>query len=142
MVLTGLYLFYFKNKICAFVRDDHWSVRQCAPLLNSIFIVSLRSVIAQFLCRAMLCLFSVGRDILRVLGGGWGVAGRGEYKVTLKFLVLQNLKTHARVVQIHQVTNKLLNPKVSVAIKKVLGALVGWNGKRVFLFFPFFLFCH
>lgn len=35
--------------------------------------------------------------------------------------------------QIHQVTNKLLNPRVSAAIKKVLGALVGWNGKRVFV---------
>lgn len=68
--------------------------------------------------------------------GGWG-----EYKVTLKFLVLQNLETHGRVVQIHQVTNKLLIPKVFVAIKKVLGALVGWNGKR-FFFFSFFLFCH
>lgn len=56
-----------------------------------------------------------------------------QYKVTLKFLVLQNLETQARRVQIHQVTNKLLNPRVSVAIKKVLGAFVGWNGKRVFL---------
>lgn len=55
-----------------------------------------------------------------------------KYKVTVKFLVLQNLETQARLVQIHQVTNKLLNPRVSVAIKKVLGALVGWNGKRVF----------
>lgn len=74
MVLTGLYLFYFKNKISPFVRDGHWSVRQWAPLLNSIFIVSLRSAIAQFLCRAMLCLFSVGRDILR----GFFLGGSGE----------------------------------------------------------------
>lgn len=47
-----------------------------------------------------------------------------KHKVTLKFLLLRNPETQARLVQIHQVTNKLPDPKVSVAIKKVLGALV------------------
>lgn len=97
------------------------------PLFLILFIwTSLRSAITQFLSRAVLCLCSVSRNILRFCFFFW------KYKVTLKFLVLQNLETQARVEQIHHVTNKLLNPRVSVAIKKVLGALVGWNGKRVF----------
>lgn len=54
-------------------------------------------------------------------------------KVTLKFLVLQNLETQARLERIHQVTNKLPNPRVSVAIKKVLGALVGVEWEKGFL---------
>jgi hypothetical protein len=47
--------------------------------------------------------------------------------------VLQNLETQANLVQIHQVTNKLPDPRVSVAIKKVLGALVGAEWENGFL---------
>lgn len=37
--------------------------------------------------------------------------------------------------QTHQVTNKLPDPRVSIAIKKVLGALVGVEWEKVFFFF-------
>ena len=36
--------------------------------------------------------------------------------------------------QTHQVTNKLLDPRVSIAIKKVLGALVGVEWEKGFFF--------
>lgn len=39
--------------------------------------------------------------------------------------------------QTHQVTNKLPDPRVSIAIKKVLGALVGVEWEKVFFFFFF-----
>lgn len=59
----------------------------------------------------------------------------GKDKVTVKFLELQNLETQARLVHFHQVTNKLPDPRVSVAIKKVLGALVGveWENGLFFV---------
>ena len=56
-----------------------------------------------------------------------------KYKVILKFLVPQNLETQARLVQTHQVTNKLPDPRVSIAIKKALGAFVGGGMGKGFL---------
>lgn len=46
--------------------------------------------------------------------------------------MLQNLET---LVQTHQVTNKLPDPRISIAIKKVLGALVGVEWEKRFFFF-------
>ena len=46
--------------------------------------------------------------------------------------MLQNLET---LVQTQQVTNKLPDPRISIAIKKVLGALVGVEWEKRFFFF-------
>ena len=46
--------------------------------------------------------------------------------------MLQNLETQASLVQIHQGTNKLLYPRVSIAIKKVLGAFAGVEWEKGF----------